>query len=36
MAVLLNTTVVKSLSGVNNVSADSGDILDLSYLAKEE
>jgi hypothetical protein len=32
----LPTTVVKSLRGMNNVSADSGNILDLSYLAKEE
>ena len=32
----LTPTVVKSLRGKNNVFADSGNILDLSYLAKEE
>jgi hypothetical protein len=36
LTIQLPTTVVKSLSGVNNVWADCGDILDLSYLAKEE
>lgn len=32
----LSPTVVKSLRGRNNVWADTGNILDLSYLAKEE
>jgi hypothetical protein len=32
----LTPTQVKSLLGSNNVWADTGDILDLSYLAKEE
>ncbi len=36
LTIQLPTTVVKSLRGVNNISADSGDVLDLSYLAKEE
>lgn len=36
LTIQLPTTVVKSLRGANNISADSGDILDLSYLAKEE
>ena len=36
ITIQLTPTVVKSLRGVNNVFADSGNILDLSYLAKEE
>ena len=36
LTIQLPTTVVKSLSGMNNVFADTGNILDLSYLAKEE
>lgn len=36
LTIQLPTTVVKSLGGVNNVWGDCGDILDLSYLAKEE
>ena len=35
LTIQLSPTVVKSLEGVNNVWADCGDILDLSYLAKE-
>jgi hypothetical protein len=36
LTIQLPPTVVKSLRGKNNVFADSGNILDLSYLAKEE
>lgn len=36
LTIQLTPTVVKSLRGMNNVYADSGNILDLSYLAKEE
>lgn len=36
LTIQLTPTVVKSLRGMNNVFADSGNILDLSYLAKEE
>jgi hypothetical protein len=36
ITIQLSPTVVKSLRGMNNVFADSGNILDLSYLAKEE
>lgn len=36
LTIQLPTTVVKSLRGVNNISADSGDVLDLSYFGKEE
>lgn len=36
LTIQLPPTVVKSLRGMNNVFADSGNILDLSYLAKEE
>lgn len=36
LTIQLSPTVVKSLRGMNNVFADSGNILDLSYLAKEE
>lgn len=36
LTIQLSPTVVKSLRGMNNVFADTGNILDLSYLAKEE
>ena len=36
LTIQLTPTVVKSLRGMNNVFADTGNILDLSYLAKEE
>lgn len=36
LTIQLTPTQVKSLQGINNVFADSGNILDLSYLAKEE
>jgi hypothetical protein len=36
LTIQLTPTVVKSLSGVNNISADSGDVIDGKYFSKGE